>query len=128
MQLNKEHLYYLASPFSHRTAEKERERFIEAATLAGYLMQAGFFIFAPIPHSYPIEEYGIGIGKKTGLFWLNQDFKILDKCDALMVATMPGWKESFGVQEEIKYAQINNKPVYYVNPETRIITVESGDA
>lgn len=128
MQLNKEHLYYLASPFSHRTAEKERERFIEAATLAGYLMKDGLFIFAPIPHSYPIEEYGIGFGKMTGLFWLNQDFKILDKCDALLVATMPGWKESFGVTAEIQYAQRNNKPVYYVNPKTRAITIESDNA
>jgi nucleoside 2-deoxyribosyltransferase len=43
--------------------------------------------------------------------WLEMDFEIIDRCDALLV--VPGWRNSHGTQREIEYADEHGIPVYY---------------
>lgn len=43
-----------------------------------------------------------------------------DACDELWIVQMPGWDDSFGVEQERKYFQTAGKPVKYLSwPELR---------
>lgn len=123
-------LTYLASPYSAKgydfhspEAISIRDaRFINACKVAAILMEDGYNIFAPIPHSDPIERYGItprGI-VPTHDFWLKQDFAVLEHCGLLLVCTMHEWDKSYGISEEVKFAKKNNIPVKYVDQKGNI--------
>jgi hypothetical protein len=47
-------------------------------------------------------------------FWMDFCIALLSKCDRMVVAKIPGWEESKGVQAEIRYAQDHGIPVEYI--------------
>lgn len=96
-------LIYLASPYSHESPGVRQFRFEMACFYAGKVMDNEHIIFSPIAHSHPIEQFGLGEIKDAN-FWLHQDFEILKRCDELWVLMLDGWKESYGVNREIDFA------------------------
>lgn len=105
-------LVYLASPYSHRLHRIRHRRFEDVCKKAAELMQQGEQVFCPIAHSHPIEVIGME-GRKSGDWWLKQDYAILKSCTKLLVYKMPGWDKSYGVKEEIKFAKKNKIPIEY---------------
>ena len=109
-------LYYLASPYTHDDIRVRRHR-AEVATMAAIdLLHENVFVFAPIPYNAPWEKYDREI-RGDWEFWAKFDEAFIKRCDALLVLTIDGWKESVGVQAEIKIAEKLNKPVLYVSIE-----------
>ena len=105
---------YLATPYSHKDPQVRQNRYEHACKVAGKLMEEGNLVFCPIAHSHAIET--VGMTKiNDGNFWLRQDFAILKHADFLYVCMMPGWGESHGVREEVKFAQANKIPVAYID-------------
>jgi len=102
----RDRLYYLASPFTGHDPENILEINSQAMT---YLLKQGFYVFSPILHTYIISE-----ASNQHWFWMNQDFTILKRCDALIILDIEGWESSQGVQEEIALAQVRNMPVYHL--------------
>lgn len=76
-------------------------------------MVNGEHVFCPIAHSHPIEVHGMD-DIKSGDFWLNQDFAILEKCNKMIVYCMPGWEESKGIAREIDFANNLGIPIEYI--------------
>lgn len=111
-------LAYLATPYSKFKDGRSRA-FILACEKAAELMEH-FNVFSPIAHSHAIEC--VGTNKiETGDWWLEQDFAILKHCDLLLVYMMPGWKDSYGVNKEIEFAEANKikiEYIEYVEPRT----------
>lgn len=108
-------LIYLASPYSHPNAFIREQRFDEACRAAGKIMKLGHVVFSPIAHSHPIAERGI---EGSWDFWQKQDLPILERCDALAVLELDGWKESVGVQAEIAHAEKIGKTIGRLDPAT----------
>lgn len=111
-------LIYLASPYTHKNKSIMAKRFIDISNIAAKLTNKGLFIFSPISMNHPWKEYSDEPLGYTWEFWQTFDTKLLDKCDEILVAMMPGWKESIGVQAEIKIARQLGKPVKYLNVDT----------
>lgn len=115
-------LVYLASPYSPvdktLTFDQERamrrNRFVEVSRQAAKLMDQGFHVFCPIAHSHSIEEAGFPDDRRSGDWWLQQDFAILKHCDMLMVYKMPDWEKSYGIAKEIEFAKANGIPILYL--------------
>lgn len=108
---------YLASPYSHPDESVRIERFHAANKAAALLMQdRKHAVFSPISHSHPVAEHLPNELLMSWPFWMDQDFPILEYADELVVLTLPGWKESRGVQAEIAHAQIHGIPVRYMEP------------
>ena len=107
----KKALVYLASPYSKYPGGREEANKL-VTKKAAELMEEGYILFAPIPHSHNIEKEM----SKTydGDWWLEQDFAVLKNCDKLVVYKIPGWEKSYGVKEEIKFAKKNKIPVEYI--------------
>ncbi len=107
-------MIYLASPYSHSEPSVHEQRFRAACVAAARLMRAGRVVFSPIAHGHSIAAYGLPTDWR---FWERFDREQLARCDEVVVLTLDGWRESAGVQAEIRIAGELGKPVRYLEPE-----------
>jgi hypothetical protein len=106
---------YIASPYSHKDERVRNRRFLEITKIGTKIFQKyGYALFLPITQSVLMSK----IGKMHGDWatWKKQDLPALSRCDELWVIKMDGWKESTGVQAEIRFARKHNIPIKYLNP------------
>ena len=106
-------MIYLASPYTHADYRVREQRFQAACRAAAGLLRAGVAVFSPIAHSHSIAHQGLPTGWD---FWGRLDREYLSRCDVLAVLTIPGWRESAGVQAEIALARKLQIPIVYVAP------------
>ena len=106
-------MIYLASPYTHRDVHVREWRFREACRAAAALLRAGITVLSPIAHSHPIAAFGMPTSWE---FWSQVDREYLTRCDVLAVLTLPGWRESVGVQAEIALAGELGLPIVFVAP------------
>ena len=107
-------LKYLAIPLTAKSEKLMYYRFDISCRIAGKLMKKGMKIFSPISHSY-------NIAKRVKLphdwkFWRKYDKTFLSLSNELIVVMLDGWKESVGVQDEIKIAKQMKIKISYLNP------------
>ena len=109
-------LIYIATPYSRYRAGITAA-FGDAAALAAELLKRGINVYSPIVHTHPIAIHG-GIDPVDHGIWLPFDAVMITKADALLVAKMDGWEESFGIEHEIDEFKKAGKPIYYLEPTT----------
>lgn len=110
-QIPEPHYFYLATPYSKYVGGIE-EAYQEAAYQASRLVKAKVKVFCPIAHTHPIAIEG-EMDPLDHTIWLPADEPFMKNAFGLIVAKMPGWDESYGIAEEIKYFKSVNKPVLY---------------
>lgn len=109
----KHSLWYLASPYSKYEGGLEKA-FQDVAKVAAALMRAGVHVFAPITHSHPIAMEG-KLDAKDHNFWLTHDVLHLERCYGLIVARMPGWENSTGVNFEMRWCDEHDRPIVFLD-------------
>jgi hypothetical protein len=77
------------------------------------MMRHGQQVFSPIAHTHPIAQFDLPKGWE---FWEEFDRWYISRCDEVVVLMLRGWRESKGVQAEIKIAEELGKPVSYIEP------------
>lgn len=102
---------YLAIPYSNIDHELSFET---ANREAAELMKQGHIVFSPISHSHMIAKNHDLPGNWD--FWRRIDVEFINWCECMGVVCLDGWKESRGVQEEIRIAREQEKPVFYIGP------------
>jgi len=106
---NKDHLIYLASPFTHENTNVEHHRFIQAEVITALILKNNFNVFSPIVHCYEIA-------KKFKLpsdftFWAIYDEAMLKRCTHVVILDIEGWEISKGVANEKRLAEKYNIPI-----------------
>lgn len=109
-------LSYLATPYSRYPGGIEKA-FADAASLAGRLFMLGIHVFSPIAHGHPLSVHG-GVPPLNHNLWLEYDEKLMEVCDALIIAELDGWLDSEGIQYERDVFEAADKPVFYIEPKT----------
>lgn len=106
-------LVYLACPYSHQDRDVRVRRFESANRAAGALMGRGLIVFSPISHTHPVaEQCELPKGWE---FWEQFDRAYLGCCHSLYVLCIEGWRESVGVNAEIKIADELGLEVLWTN-------------
>lgn len=118
-QIARYRLVYLATPYTRYHLGIERA-FEDASALAAQLLEAGVRVYSPIAHSHPLAIHG-KLDPLDHSIWMPFDEAMMDASCALIVAMMPGWDESKGVDHEIKFFARDGKPIYLLNPATMMI-------
>lgn len=108
-------LIYLATPYTKYPGGIELA-FVGACKLTGELIRHGLNVYSPIAHTHPIAIHA-GIDPLDHTIWLNFDAALMGKADALLVAMMPTWEISKGIEHEIHSFMEANKPVHYLDVE-----------
>lgn len=124
-------MIYLASPYSHRLVDVRRARFAETQRITAKLMREGHHIYSPIVYCHPIaESYSMPTDFQ---FWQDFDRHMIELADHFWILTMPGWRDSVGVNAEMEYAEsLGRKPflVPYNEPDgiLRVAIIAGGEA
>lgn len=112
-------LAYLASPYSLF------EGGIDAAhsavcKIAAHLIMGGAAIYCPIAASHEIARIG-NLDPLDHKLWMPFNQKFMIVCDTLIVANMEGWRDSYGIGEEVKFFTAAGKPIYDLDPPTLLM-------
>lgn len=111
-------LIYLASPFSHKDELIMKMREEQISTIAAKLtLRYHQAMFLPITQSYRMRQLNDALGTSFAS-WKDIDLAAIEHCDQIWVVMMPGWKDSVGVQQEIKWAKYSKIPIKYINCDT----------
>ena len=105
---------YLATPYTHDDPLIEDYRAMVSDKIAADLTADGRVIFAPISAWHHISRKH----KLPGLFeyWLKLDEEFLKICKTMIIITLPGWRESRGVNAEINIAETYYIPIIRIDP------------
>ncbi len=103
-------MIYLCSPYSDPDPGVREQRFQAACAVAARLLREGHHVYSPVVHGHPLVRYGLSADWS---FWERHDRQHLKACDEVVVLTLDGWKESIGVQAELRHAGVLGKPVRY---------------
>jgi hypothetical protein len=107
--------WFLGSPYS-KYPHGIDAAFDAVVAARGKLILAGIPCFSPIIHSHPVAK-ACGIDPYDHAIWLPAERPMLDAARGLIVAMMEGWRESFGLHEEIAIFESSGKPIVYWDPE-----------
>ena len=108
--------YYLATPYTKWRAGPD-DACRMAAELAGEFVKLGIPVFSPIAHAHVIAT-AAGIDPLDHKIWLPADKPFVAAAIGLVVAAVPGWRESYGVGQEIEWFTLAKKPRFLLNPDT----------
>jgi hypothetical protein len=106
-------MIYLACPYTHNQQEVRFMRQKLADRYAARLTDHAA-VFSPITHGPRLEPHLPERLKTSHAFWMRQCLPILRKSDAMYLLPLDGWRESKGVQEELRFCATALIPVIVV--------------
>lgn len=114
---------YLGLPYTDDNPLMEDWRAdISDRVAADLFMREGRIIFAPISAWHHIARKHDLPG--TFEYWLELDEEFIKISKKLLIIMLPGWKESNGVNGELRLARKYNVPIEYIDPEPYIKRME----
>ena len=102
---------YLASPFEHKNPDVMEARRESVRLITSSLVAKGDVVFSPIAYTENSELPEPPQG------WLKFDLSMLECADLLLIACMPGFKDSEGVNREIEFAKQHNIKTKTLEPK-----------
>jgi len=115
-------LYYLASPYTHESASVMNDRANVSSIVSRQLMLEGIAHYAPISSEHHLRKFGDM--PHTWTAWRNIDLAFVSRVDGILVLCIDGFRESTGVQAEIRYARKNKTRVEFLVPRLSGTTLE----
>jgi len=76
-------------------------------------MEAGYCVLTPVLMGTKILDF-YNVSTAFNGMWREVSFDYIDLCTEVHVICTPGWQDSKGVMEEIRYAESKNKPITYM--------------
>jgi hypothetical protein len=108
--------YYLSNPYNG-DPETRAERARLAAHACALLLRQGLHAWSPIVHNHAMMgcvEFSL---EERRELMLPFDFTLLRAARGMIVFTLPGWRESYGVGQELALCAELGLPVHYLAPE-----------
>lgn len=113
-------MIYVAAPYStgiQAGADRDAamaKRAEEIERIAAQLLELGEPVYSPVTHGRALEKHIRPDLCASHAFWMRHCYQMLDCARELVVIMLPGWSESAGVQQEIKYAERRGIPINYL--------------
>lgn len=111
--MNKDSVSYLACPHGHPDPSVRDYRFRVATKVAAQLFSQDLLVYSPLTHTIPM--FAELHQTASWELCMRLDKAMLARCQEIIVITIPGWKESRGVTEELAYAHELGIPSRYID-------------
>lgn len=108
--------WYVATPYSKWIHGLEDANMV-AQKLTARLLEKFVPCYSPISHTHGIATYVTQVDKRDHKFWLDADKPLFDAAYGLLIADLPGWRDSLGVALEIKWCKEARKPYWLLDPK-----------
>lgn len=96
---------YVAAPYTHPDYKEIERRMLKVNWYCSVLlMKEQCAILSPLTMGHAWQETNDNL-PHIGDFWLDWCQKLLDLASEIHVLKLDGWKESVGVQQEIRWAE-----------------------
>ena len=109
-------MIYLAGPYTDKDSEAMELRYLLLTQIGLHFMNHGEMIFSPITHGHALEQVS-DITNIPYERWIAHGLWALQKSDRMYVCELPGCEVSKGVNIEIEYATVFEKPYEFIGPE-----------
>ena len=94
-------MIYLASPYSHPDKAVEQARYDEAVRALAAIAKAGECVVSPIAMCHEAaRRHGL---PTDAAWWESFNTRIMNQCSKCLVLCIDGWRESVGVQQEVRH-------------------------
>lgn len=107
---------YLASPYSHANPVVQEKRMYNVSVIAAQLLAGGATVISPVAHAGAFLGEAC-IRDQSHNFWMKHALNLLDVAESLYIACLPGWQESRGLSEEVRYATMRGIDIFLVTNE-----------
>lgn len=105
--------YYLASPYSNPDELIRESRARAVYGIHAYLLSKGIFSYSPILAAHPASlDYDL---PKDHLFWWKFNLAFMLPAIAMLIAPIPGYDSSKGIDAEVEYFRNAGKPIYLLD-------------
>jgi hypothetical protein len=111
-------LSYLAAPYTDSDPTIVADRIERLCKTDAKLMKKGIFTVSPLLKHFIIQHEAL---PGDWEYWRDYSAALLCGVDRVFVLTLPGWKESVGVQAEIRLATDVGIPVFYIDELGEIV-------
>lgn len=108
-------LTYIACPYGHPDREVIDYRMDMFYKVDAHLVRQGKCPISPMNKIYMVEKEKLDTSWD---FWEPYSYALIHVCSELVVVTVKGWEESFGVRKEIEFAESLGLEIIYFNPTT----------
>ena len=105
-------LSYLAAPYTDVDKAVVEERIKKVCIADANLMRAGIFTTSPLLKHLILQHADL---PSSFEYWRDYSMTLLCTVDQVIVLMLDGWKESEGVQAEIRIATDVGIPIVYLN-------------
>ena len=113
-------LTYIAVPYTHADPQVRQIRHDIVTRYTAGLMQRGVIAFSPISHTHAMAvRHGL---PETWAFWQASCHAFLSASERVIVLMLDGWRESIGVQAEIRIAESMGLELAYDSPSEERVT------
>lgn len=103
-------LYFIACPYYDPDITIMEQRFEQCTYVAATLTMAGLAVYSQITMTHPINQMAAQVKKRITWYPVNEAF--MEKCDELIVLTLPGWENNSGVANEIAFFKARERKVW----------------
>jgi hypothetical protein len=107
--------WYIATPYTKFKSGLD-EAYLTAAWAKEVLLEAGIQNFTAIASGHPISEE-TGLDPKDYGIWIPFNEQFMKRAHGMVIVTFEGWRDSYGIAEEIKFFTKANKPIFLLDPE-----------
>jgi hypothetical protein len=107
-------LIYLANPYHSEDSNimDRRHNFLMDVLARLSHIENDLVFYSPIAHWHETAKHH---ELPTDFhYWREKDFYMIRKSHSVWVVPFDGWRESFGVQQELEYAEDIGRPVMYL--------------
>jgi len=116
-------IYYLATPYQG-TEEEKKYRTEMSLKMTTEFLRHGIHLFAPIIYVNKIaEELGLPSLEKRREIVMPYLFDFLRVSKGLILISLEGWQNSWGVRQELKFCHDFQIPVYKMESNTPLDTL-----
>ncbi len=103
---------YLVSPYTHQLATVRAKQHALAESAFVWLMRQRIWVYSPIVHCHAAAQ--VHEMPTDFDFWQEYNKALIQSSHGVIVLTIDGWKESKGVNGEIRFAAERGLPIEYL--------------